>query len=107
METKKSDEVETGCECAGIAVSGAKVTGHQWSGWPGAFCLRCGSGQVLEIALADGWFSCGPGEPDVWKSEEHKELVHLCDGFCYADMTPIEATEHKDKIKDLVKKLGV
>jgi hypothetical protein len=22
---------------------------HQWSGWPGAFCLRCGAEDVAEI----------------------------------------------------------
>lgn len=27
---------------------------HHWSGWPGAFCLKCGSEDPYEIALADG-----------------------------------------------------
>lgn len=26
---------------------------HDWSGWPGAICLNCGSEDPLEIALAD------------------------------------------------------
>lgn len=84
-----------------------KVKGHQWSGWPGAFCLRCGSGQVMEIAVADDWVDFGPGIPDTWKSEDHKELVRLCDDYCYADMTPEEQAEHRAKIKALQHKLGV
>ena len=27
---------------------------HVWSGWPGAFCLRCGAEDNREICLADG-----------------------------------------------------
>lgn len=27
---------------------------HRWSGWPGAFCLDCGSGDPFEEALAAG-----------------------------------------------------
>lgn len=81
---------------------------HEWSmSWPGNFCLKCHSGQVLEIAVADGWLDFGPGQPEVWKSDEHKELVHLCDDFCYADMTTEQAEEHRAKIKALVTKLGV
>ena len=26
---------------------------HHWSGWPGAICLKCGSEDPMEIALAD------------------------------------------------------
>lgn len=28
---------------------------HHWSGWPGAFCLKCGSEDPCEVALANGW----------------------------------------------------
>lgn len=27
---------------------------HRWSGWPGAWCLDCGCGDPIEMALADG-----------------------------------------------------
>ncbi len=27
---------------------------HRWSGWPGAFCLRCFCEDPVELALADG-----------------------------------------------------
>lgn len=30
------------------------INGHRWSGWPGAFCLYCGTEDGDEIALADG-----------------------------------------------------
>lgn len=89
---------------------------HNWSGWPGAYCLRCGSGQVLEIALAEGWLKPGHDQvdragnkthPDKWKSEDHKELVRLCDNFCYADMEPGEQEAHRAKIKALQDKLGI
>jgi hypothetical protein len=29
-------------------------TEHHWSGWPGAFCLKCGSEDSREVTLADG-----------------------------------------------------
>jgi hypothetical protein len=89
------------------------VKGHKWfNSWPGNFCLRCGSEQVLELALAENWqdFEDGPDEETpgspVWKSEDHKALVDLCDDFCYADMTASEAEEHKAKIKVLCDKVG-
>lgn len=45
---------------------------HHWSGWPGAYCLKCGTEDPLETALADGWFD--PYEQE-WDSEEHHEEV--------------------------------
>ena len=29
---------------------------HRWSGWPGAWCLDCGTEDRSEIALANGAF---------------------------------------------------
>jgi len=82
--------------------------GHLWSGWPGAYCLRCGAGQVLEIALGEGWLSPGYDQmDDKWRSEDHKALVDLCDNHCYADMTEEERESHKFKINVLQEKLGV
>jgi hypothetical protein len=94
--------METGCE-----KTGGVTKGHQWSGWPGAFCLRCGAGNVLETAVADSWLDFGEGQEEVWRSEDHKELVHLCDDFCYEDMTAEEKKEHSEKIRVLSEKLGV
>jgi hypothetical protein len=38
---------------------------HRWSGWPGAFCLDCGSEDKNEIALADGTIEPGGDEDDL------------------------------------------
>ena len=86
--------------------------GHSWSGWPGAYCLRCGAEHVLETAIGEGWLSFGPGPdgkdmPDEWKSEDHKKLVKLCDETCYADLTPEERERHGKAIKELSDKLGL
>ena len=32
------------------------MTEHNWSGWPGAWCLDCGCEDPREIALAEGDF---------------------------------------------------
>jgi hypothetical protein len=31
---------------------------HNWSGWPGAYCLNCGAGDPAEDALAHGCDDC-------------------------------------------------
>jgi len=91
--------------------SGVK-SGHDWTlSWPGCSCTRCGAEQVLELAVGNSWLNFGPKEdgspgPEEWKSDDHKELVHLCDGFCYADMTPDEIVAHRTKIKALCEKIG-
>lgn len=83
------------------------MSGHRWSGWPGAYCLRCGAEQVLELALAENWFApAEQGDAEVWKSEDHKALVDLCDAYCYSDMTPAEIVEHQAKIDALCRKIG-
>ena len=88
------------------------MSGHNWSGWPGAYCLRCGAEHVLETAVAEGWLDCGPGPkgellPDKWRSEGHKRLVELCDGTCYADLSPEEREKHGEAIRALCEELGV
>lgn len=39
---------------------------HHWSGWPGAFCMKCGCEDPMEVALGDGlWepnYDKKPGE---------------------------------------------
>jgi len=111
MEAKKQSVMEAGCGGVGKAITfseskGASViTGHNWAGWPGAYCLRCFSDQVLEVALAEGWVTpVETGDP-IWKSEDYKALVDLCDGFCYSDMTPEQAKEHRIKIRKLCDKV--
>ena len=79
---------------------------HQWSGWPGAICTRCGSEQVLELALGEDWLAFDEHNNEQWKSPDHQALVNLCDGACYADMTTAEQEAHKAKIKVLCDKIG-
>lgn len=57
--------------------------GHRWSGWPGAYCLKCGSEHALENAIALDWY-----DPwyDKWDTEEHRIEVENADGFCPADL---------------------
>jgi hypothetical protein len=35
---------------------------HHWSGWPGAFCLKCHSEDPIEIALADNKIDFAPSD---------------------------------------------
>jgi len=56
--------------------------GHKWSGWPGAYCLKCGQEQMLEYALAMNWYD---PVADVWDTEVHKKEVEKADGVCPAD----------------------
>ena len=52
---------------------------HKWSGWPGAFCLKCGAEHAFENAMGMGWVDpC----TDKWDTEEHRKLVEECDGYC-------------------------
>ena len=37
---------------------------HHWSGWPGAYCMKCGAEDPMEIALADNLW-----EPDLINEE--------------------------------------
>jgi len=80
----------------------SKGSGHRWSGWPGAYCLKCGAGQALEVALADGWFDFEEETyREIWKSDEHRELVHLLDSNCTVDMTEEEIESMKKRVKEL------
>ena len=67
---------------------------HNWSGWPGAYCTRCGAEDAFENARGMGWVDLVGGDEEMpvekWKSEKHKQLVLLCNSSCAADMTPEE-----------------
>lgn len=63
--------------------------GHAWSGWPGAYCLKCGAEHAMENAIALNWYD--PLE-DKWDTEEHRLEVEKADGTCPADQAqPPEA----------------
>lgn len=89
-----------------------KKKGHQWSGWPGAYCLKCGADHMLEMALAEGWVDCGPTPenpepPNSWTNPDHHKLVDLCDGNCYADMTFEEIEIFDKQVRELCEKLNL
>ncbi len=42
---------------------------HWWSGWPGAFCLKCGVDDLMELAI--GLCIYDP-YTDTWESEAAK-----------------------------------
>ena len=47
-----------------------KINSHRWSGWPGAHCMKCGSEDLIELAIGAGYF-----DPfsEKWDTPEHKE----------------------------------
>ena len=80
------------------------IKGHNWSGWPGAFCQKCGCEHAIENAMAMNWYSIWPLRPEEigpdgkdygvwWKSDVHKKLVELCDAQCPCDMPSLAEKE--------------
>ena len=60
---------------------------HRWSGWPGAYCLKCGSEHALENAIGLNWY-----DPftDKFDTPEHQKEVEDADCVC-----PVEDEENK------------
>ena len=52
---------------------------HRWSGWPGAFCMYCGSNDPMEYAIANNWYD--PFE-NKWDTEEHRKIVEEIANDC-------------------------
>jgi len=53
------------------SLHGEAVGEHWWSGWPGAFCLKCGDQDVNELCLGD---ACGcPCHAAFWAALEAEE----------------------------------
>jgi len=71
---------------------------HNWSGWPGAVCLRCGVEDELEYAIGNGWFD---PYKNTWISEKHKRLAELVNGECFADLPPDILKERIAEIRRL------
>ena len=85
---------------------------HNWSGWPGAYCTRCGAEDAFENAMGMGWVDLiGGGEEmlaEKWKSPTHEKLVKLCNNNCAADMTPEEyqkITEQEVALEQMIKEM--
>lgn len=49
---------------AQMSLHNERIGEHWWSGWPGAFCMKCGSSDPMGQCLAD---SCHcPCHDEVW-----------------------------------------
>jgi hypothetical protein len=55
---------------------------HHWSGWPGATCLKCGTSDAMELAIADGSY-----DPftDAWVSPEAYDAYQQASWCSVAD----------------------
>ena len=78
---------------------------HHWSGWPGAYCTRCGAEDAIENAMALGWYEPGTEHllGGAWKSAEHEELCNLLNSKCPRD--DILGVEFFKKIEELKKRI--
>ena len=52
---------------------------HTWSGWPGAYCLKCGIDDPLEKAIALNWCDVLTNK---WDTEKHKKEVEAILSKC-------------------------
>ena len=43
---------------ANKSLHGEATTSHWWSGWPGAYCMKCGDDDLMEICLGGCKCSC-------------------------------------------------
>lgn len=44
--------------------------GHWWSGWPGAYCMKCFCEDYMEIAIGNNWYD---PVTEAWDTEGHKQ----------------------------------
>jgi hypothetical protein len=80
-------------------------TGHWWSGWPGAYCMKCHAAHALEVVLGLDLVEMTGDEGDgplVWKSEEARELFEGHDTVC-----PSDGPESEAKFKDIVQRINI
>lgn len=79
--------------------------GHNWSGWPGAFCQKCGTEDALENAMALNWVNIYPDENntpvETWISVQHKEYVYFVNNNCRADMNIEQLQEFEEKVVEM------
>jgi len=64
---------------ANKSLHGEKLTEHWWSGWPGAYCMKCGSEDKDELCIGGCNCSC---HDEFWKGYEEymKKFVTSGDG---------------------------
>lgn len=61
-------------------------THHHWSGWPGAYCLHCGSEDPMEIANADNEYDAWES---TWRTEEARQRFEIL-SVCHAQPEALE-----------------
>lgn len=62
------------------------VGDHWWSGWPGAYCMKCGAEDPLEICLADGCACVKCGEA---MTPDDTDFKCECCGWLYPPPLPV------------------
>lgn len=75
---------------------------HNWSGWPGAYCLNCGVKDWMEYAIGNSWYYV---YTQKWKSEKHKKLVELINSECFKEMEEEKYEKIIKEIRQLRKEL--
>lgn len=64
--------------------SKSKSDTHHWSGWPGAYCLKCGAPDPMEEALADELIAVSDEEMKWLGTKEEQEAL------VQADICPVK-----------------
>jgi len=67
------------------------MNNHRWSGWPGAYCLKCGCEDAVENALALGWYDPIKNTYDTPEHEEEVVATFVC------SVSDIEWAEHLER----------
>lgn len=62
--------------------------GHRWSGWPGAWCLDCGTEDAAELELA------GPPEQVHHRYSDTPHTAQPCGGCSDGPCPKRDAREH-------------
>lgn len=54
---------------------------HRWSGWPGAWCLKCGIGDPMEYAIGNSYYD---PYTNTWQdSEEARQAKKECGDLAF------------------------
>lgn len=77
------------------------VKKHNWSGWPGAYCLNCGVEDAVENALAFDWFKFDEKMEIAWKSETLKKYVEYLNEHCLEGATKEEVEEYCKELEEI------
>jgi hypothetical protein len=71
---------------------------HNWSGWPGAYCLDCGVEHASENALALDWVDVDENG-ETWKSPTLRQYIEFLDSHCLAEANEDEVKWYKEELE--------